>query len=116
MAELDLVDDTQVSGLDDEGVSLGSPDVGTWVGRRPPPPPTLTIHPTLPIRFVARAPDTECLVFQGLTSTRALFCCLISLGMSPGGVGKMDSDEGCGWGGTGERAQSVLVPGRPLLC
>lgn len=29
MAELDLVDDAQVRGLDDEGVGLGGPEAGT---------------------------------------------------------------------------------------
>lgn len=32
MAELDLVDDTQVSGLNDEGVSLEGPNMGAWQG------------------------------------------------------------------------------------
>lgn len=32
MAELDLVDDTQVSGLNDEGVSLEGPNMRAWQG------------------------------------------------------------------------------------
>lgn len=35
MAELDLVDDAQVSGLNDEGVSLGEPGMETWMRGAP---------------------------------------------------------------------------------
>lgn len=44
VAKLDLVDDAQVSSLDDEGICLGSPDCGLGWGAWPTFPDSNPIH------------------------------------------------------------------------